>query len=307
MSTGDGGEGGWKQGGVMGGGVERKREQRAGMERGSGRTAGLGNSKQEGRRERALMSAVAEAAVYALLNLSVNDENKWRMMEGEILPQLIHVLQTGTSLAREGCVALLFSLSALDELKAPLAASGAVPFLMDTLVNGTAQGRADALLAIHNLALHSGNKGALIRAGVLRPVLGAMRAEPTEAAGEKGAAVVAALCTRREGVAAVVAGRGLRTLTALLEAGSPRAKEHAAAALLLIASSGSLEVALVWRENVAPLLLLLSQSVSLSSRARTKAFLLLQIFASHPDCTSSHPQFSQLSRCPLVKKDPGNR
>jgi len=81
-----------------------------------------------------------EAAVYALLNLSIDDNNKLEIADCHGLEALFHVLRTGNPSAREGAVAVLFSLSAVDDHKLAIGQSAALPLFLDPLLHGTPRG-----------------------------------------------------------------------------------------------------------------------------------------------------------------------
>ena len=72
---------------------------------------------------------IQENAVTALLNLSINDNNKSEISRANPIDSLAHVLTVGTPAAKENAAATLFSLSLMDNT---LMLSGATIFWTDT-------------------------------------------------------------------------------------------------------------------------------------------------------------------------------
>lgn len=144
----------------------------------------------------AVGAATVEAAVYALLNLSIDDNNKMEIADCHGLEALFHVLRTGNPSAREGAVAVLFSLSAVDDHKIAIGQSAAIPLFLDTLVNGTPSGQHDAVLLLFNLSLASANKAALIQEGVVRPLVHLIETDPTHTMADTAVGIILSLSSR---------------------------------------------------------------------------------------------------------------
>nr|CAD1817486.1 unnamed protein product [Ananas comosus var. bracteatus] len=174
-------------------------------------------------------------AVTALLNLSLHDANRRRIMHADgALDALVHVMAAGaTWRAKENAAAAVLSISAAHSYRRRL---GRDPRLVSALVAlaraGPGSTRKDALAAILSLAGDRENVPRLVDSGAAPAALDAAAAAPDAA--EEAAAVLAALA-KRGGAEAVAAAEGaVATLVGLLRRGSDWARESAAAALVLL-------------------------------------------------------------------------
>ncbi|KAJ6416766.1 hypothetical protein OIU84_002608 [Salix udensis] len=101
-----------------------------------------------------------ENSVTAILNLSIHDKNKSKIMnEKGCLGSIVEVLRFGlTTEARENAAATLFSLSAVHDYKKRISdEEGAVEALAVLLRAGTRRGKKDAVTALFNLSTHTEN------------------------------------------------------------------------------------------------------------------------------------------------------
>ncbi|KAL0774046.1 U-box domain-containing protein 4-like isoform X1 [Brassica napus] len=219
-------------------------------------------------------SATQENAVTALLNLSINDNNKSLIAEAGAIEPLIHVLENGGSEAKENSAATLFSLSVIEENKIKIGQSGAIGPLVDLLGNGTQRGKKDAATALFNLSIHQENKGTIVQSGAVRYLIDLM--DPAAGMVDKAVAVLANLATIPEGRNAIGQEGGIGLLVEVVELGSPRGKENAAAALLQLSTNSGRFCNMVLQEGAVPPLVALSQSGT--PRAREKAQALLSYF-----------------------------
>lgn len=221
-----------------------------------------------------------EHAVTALLNLSINDNNKIAIANAEAIDPLIHVLQTGNSEAKENSAATLFSLSVIEENKVRIGRSGAIAPLVELLGNGAPRGKKDAATALFNLSIFHENKARIVQAGAVRHLVDLM--DPAAGMVDKAVAVLANLATIPEGRTAIGQNDGIPLLVEVVELGSARGKENAAAALLHLCTNSNRFCSQVLQEGAVPPLVALSQSGT--PRAKEKVcvvdFLLLGI------CTS---------------------
>ncbi|CAM6086171.1 unnamed protein product [Calypogeia fissa] len=216
-----------------------------------------------------------ENAVTALLNLSINDNNKSEIAAAGAIDPLVHVLKVGNVQAMENAAATLFSLSVMDDNKVTIGASGAIPPLVHLLINGTPRGKKDAATALFNLSIFHENKARIVRAGAIKPLVELM-ADPAAGMVDKAVAVLANLATIPEGRVAIGEEGGIPALVEVVEAGSQRGKENAAAALLQLCMNSHKHRALVLQEGAIPPLVALSQSGT--ARAKEKASALLRHF-----------------------------
>ncbi|KAG6552763.1 hypothetical protein Mapa_005711 [Marchantia paleacea] len=216
-----------------------------------------------------------ENAVTALLNLSINDNNKSEIASAGAIDPLVNVLKVGNAQAMENAAATLFSLSVMDDNKVTIGASGAIPPLVHLLINGTPRGKKDAATALFNLSIFRENKARIVHAGAIKPLVELM-ADPAAGMVDKAVAVLANLATIPEGRVAIGDEGGIPALVEVVEAGSQRGKENAAAALLQLCMNSNKHRALVLQEGAIPPLVALSQSGT--ARAKEKASALLRHF-----------------------------
>ncbi|KZV31747.1 ATP synthase alpha/beta family protein isoform 1 [Dorcoceras hygrometricum] len=219
-------------------------------------------------------STVQENAVTALLNLSINDNNKTAIANADAIEPLIHVLKTGSPEAKENSAATLFSLSVIEENKIKIGRSGAIVPLVDLLGHGTPRGKKDAATALFNLSINHENKARIVQAGAVRYLVDLM--DPAFGMVDKAVAVLSNLATIHEGRASIGQEGGIPVLVEVVELGSGRGKENAAAALLQLCTNSSRFCNMVLQEGAVPPLVALSQSGT--PRAREKAQQLLGYF-----------------------------
>ncbi|CAI9759504.1 unnamed protein product [Fraxinus pennsylvanica] len=219
---------------------------------------------------------VQENAVTALLNLSINDNNKAAIGNANAIEPLIHVLQTGSPEAKSNSAATLFSLSVIEENKIKIGRSGAIKPLVDLLGNGTPRGKKDAATALFNLSIFHENKARIVQAGAVKFLIDLM--DPAAGMVDKAVAVLSNLATVQEGRTAIGQEGGIPVLVEVVELGSARGKENAAAALLQLCTNSNRFCSMVLQEGAVPPLVALSQSGT--PRAREKAQQLLGYFRS---------------------------
>nr|GLL43363.1 U-box domain-containing protein 4-like [Ipomoea trifida] len=217
---------------------------------------------------------VQENAVTALLNLSINDNNKAAIANAGAIEPLIYVLETGSPEAKENSAATLFSLSVIEDNKIKIGRSAAVQSLVDLLGNGTPRGKKDAATALFNLSILHENKGRIVQAGAVRHLVELM--DPAAGMVDKAVAVLSNLATIQEGRMSIGQEGGIPILVEVVELGSARGKENAAAALLQLCTNSSRYCNMVLQHGAVPPLVALSQSGT--PRAREKAQALLSYF-----------------------------
>lgn len=224
-------------------------------------------------------NAVAqENSVTAILNLSIHDKNKSRIMEETgCLRSIVEVLRHGWTIeARENAAATLFSLSAVHDYKKMISSEeGAVEALAGLLREGSPRGKKDAVTALFNLSTHVECCERMVQSGAVSALVGAL---VVEGVAEEAAGALALLVRRP--VAAEAVGRedkAVAGFVGLMRRGSPKGKENAVAALLeMCRSGGSVVTAKVAR---APALGGLIQTLLFTGtkRARRKAASLARM------------------------------
>ncbi|KAK8675597.1 hypothetical protein V6N13_033662 [Hibiscus sabdariffa] len=220
-----------------------------------------------------------ENSVTAMLNLSIFDKNKSRIMDEDgCLGSIVDVLRLGlTTEARENAAATLFSLSAVRDYKKRLAyQGGAIEALAGLLRVGTPRGKKDAVTALFNLSTHLENCARMIEAGAVTALVGALG---NEGVAEEAAGALALIV--RQPIGAEAVGKeemAVTGLTMMMRCGTSKGKENAVAALLELCSSGG--AAATKRVLKAPLLAGLLQTLLFTGtkRARRKAASLARVF-----------------------------
>ncbi|XP_008790028.1 U-box domain-containing protein 17-like [Phoenix dactylifera] len=219
-----------------------------------------------------------ENAVTAILNLSIHDVNKSRIMDEEgCLRLIVSVLRQGwTTEARENAAATLFSLSAVHEHKKTiLDEPGAVEALARMLTDGRPRGRKDAVMALFNLSTHPESWVRMMDMGAVSALVGAVEDEGVaeEAAG------ALALLLKQPIVAEVVGSEeaAINSLLGLMRMGTAKGKENAVAALQELCQRGGF--VLTQRVARMPSLGALLHTILFTGtkRARRKAALLAKI------------------------------
>ncbi|XP_076952577.1 U-box domain-containing protein 4-like isoform X2 [Bidens hawaiensis] len=217
---------------------------------------------------------IQENAVTTLLNLSINDVNKTIIGNSNSLGPLIHVLETGSSEARENSAATLFSLSLTEENKIKIGRAGAIGPLVKLLANGTPRGKKDAATALFNLSTFHENKACIVNEGAVKFFVELM--DPTTGLFDKAVAVLSNLATIPEGRAKIGQEGGIPMLVEVVELGSARGKENAAAALLQLCTNSNRYCNMVLHQGAVPPLAALSRTGT--PRAKEKAQSLLSYF-----------------------------
>lgn len=218
-------------------------------------------------------SQIQEHAVTALLNLSINDNNKIEIAAADVFDPLISVLTVGTSKAKENAAATLYSLSIMNENRMVISQSGGIEPLVDLLMHGTVQGMKDAASALYNLSTLHENKGSIVQANAVRPLVNLI-SDPAAGMVDKAVAIVANLATIQAGRVSIIEEEGVPGLVEVVESGSQRGKEHAVATLLHLCTNSSRVRAKVLQEGVVPALTALSNTGT--ARAKEKAHALLR-------------------------------
>jgi hypothetical protein len=134
----------------------------------------------------------------------------------------------------------------------------------------------DAATALFNLSILHENKARIVQADAVKYLVELM--DPAAGMVDKAVAVLANLATIPEGRTAIGQARGIPALVEVVELGSARGKENAAAALLQLCTNSSRFCSIVLQEGAVPPLVALSQSGT--PRAREKAQALLSYFRS---------------------------
>lgn len=179
-------------------------------------------------------------AVTTLLNLSILEENKTRIMETDgALNGIIEVLRSGATWeARGNAAATIFSLTGVHAHRKKLGRKARViKGLMELAKEGPTSSRRDALAAILNLAGEREIIGKLIEGGVVQMSIELMDRLPEEAV-----TILESVVKRGGFIAIAAAYSAVKKLGMVLRDGSERVQESAAATLVTICRKGGLEL-----------------------------------------------------------------
>lgn len=186
-------------------------------------------------------SKMQENAITALLNLSINPQNKALIVRTEGgLEAVLKVIKEGISAnAKANGAALLFSLVLDEELRAVVGDYGGVlKTLLGLLREGSSKCKADALKALYVTAMHTPLKAKLVEEQAV-PLLVSLVAYGKAKLTEDCLAVLARLASCPEGASSLVhVQTAVPVVAYVLEKGSPRAQENAAGVLLNVCQSG---------------------------------------------------------------------
>lgn len=219
-----------------------------------------------------------ENAVTALLNLSIYEPNKTRIMEQEGCLQLVvSVLKNGwTTEAKENAAATLFSLSVVHDYKKMIMNEpGAVEELASMLTKGTARGKKDAVMALFNLSTHPESSDRMLESAAVVALIESLR---NDTVSEEAAGALALLMKQPSIVHLVGSSETVITsLVGLMRRGTPKGKENAVSALYEICRRGG--SALAQRVAKIPGLNTVIQNITLTGtkRAKKKASLIVKM------------------------------
>ncbi|CAO2166856.1 unnamed protein product [Urochloa humidicola] len=170
-------------------------------------------------------------AVTALLNLSILEANKKRIMHAEgAVEAVAHIMSSGaTWRAKENAAATVLSLASVHTYRRRLGRNlSVVEKLVHLARAGPASTKKDALAALLTLAGERENVVKLVDAGVAQAALSAVSEEETAAA------VLAALAKRGGAEAIVGIDGAVARLVGEMRRGTEWARENATAALVLL-------------------------------------------------------------------------
>jgi len=219
-----------------------------------------------------------ENAVTALLNLSIYEPNKTRIMEQEgCLRLIVSVLKNGwTTEAKENAAATLFSLSVVHDYKKKIMNEpGAVEELASMLTRGTPRGKKDAVMALFNLSTHPESSSRMLESSAVVALIESLR---NDTVSEEAAGALALLMKQPTIVHLVGSSETVITsLVGLMRRGTPKGKENAVSALYEICRRGGSTLA--QRVAKIPGLNTVIQNITLTGtkRAKKKASLIVKM------------------------------
>ncbi|KAJ0028202.1 hypothetical protein Pint_35032 [Pistacia integerrima] len=214
-------------------------------------------------------------AVTAILNLSILEANKTRIMETDgTLNGVIEVMRSGATWEAKGnAAATIFSLSGVHAHRKRLGRKTRVIMgLMDLAKNGPTSSKRDALVAILNLAGDRETVVRLLEGGIVEMISEVVNVLPEESV------TILEAVVKRGGLAAIAEAYNLiKKLGVLLREGSDTTRESAAATLVTICRKGGSEMVaeLAGMPGIERIIWELMETGT--SRARRKAGALLRV------------------------------
>ncbi|KAL9227421.1 hypothetical protein vseg_003110 [Gypsophila vaccaria] len=217
-------------------------------------------------------------AVAALVNLSLEKENKVKIVRSGIVPTVIDLLKGRLSETQEHAAGAIFSLSLDESNRTAIGVLGALPPLMHCLVRSDSdRTRSDSALALYNLALDHSNRVKLVKLGAVPPLLAVLRSS-NEAIAGRVLLVLYQLAASTEGKAAMLDSNAVEHLVAVLRKGelaSESTRENCVAALYAL-SHGSMRFKALARDARAVEVLKAVEETG-SERAKEKARRILVV------------------------------
>ncbi|XP_015699125.2 U-box domain-containing protein 39-like [Oryza brachyantha] len=168
-------------------------------------------------------------AAAALVNLSLEAENKVRIVRSGAVSPLVEVLRSGHPEARDHAAGAIYSLAVEDENRAAIGVLGAIPPLLELFSSAGAEylARRESGMALYHVSLSGMNRTKIARTpGVVRTLLAAAeardRANETDAAALRRIAVMilANLAGCPDGRTALMDGGAVAAVVRLMSSGS---------------------------------------------------------------------------------------
>lgn len=220
-------------------------------------------------------SRTQEHAVTALLNLSIHESNKNRIVQVDAIEKIVDVLKNGSMEARENAAATLFSLSVIDNNKIKIGEAGAIPALIVLLREGSPRGKKDAATALFNLSIYPDNKLMAVKAGILDILISLLK-DSSIGMVDEALAIMAILASHQESRQVIIKEfKFIPVMVALMKTGPSRNREYAAAILYSLCSTDPEQLRIAQECGAVEALKELSESGT--DRAKRKAGSLLEL------------------------------
>ncbi|KAL0461668.1 UNVERIFIED_CONTAM: U-box domain-containing protein 38 [Sesamum latifolium] len=214
-------------------------------------------------------------SVAALVNLSLEKQNKVKIVRSGIVPPLVDVLRSGSAESQEHSAGALFSLSLDDENKTAIGVLGALPPLLQALRSDSERTRHDSALALFHLSLVQSNRVKMIKLGSIQILLGMVKSSHMPG---RALLVLCNLAASVEGRAAMLDGGAVECLVGFLSQGnfeSEATRESCLAAIYGL-SYGGLRFKGLAKEAGAEEVLMRAEETG-SHRAKEKVKRILEV------------------------------
>ncbi|KAL6551513.1 hypothetical protein OROGR_007667 [Orobanche gracilis] len=212
-------------------------------------------------------------SVAALVNLSLEKQNKVKIVRSGIVPLLIDVLRGGFPESQDHAAGALFSLSLDDLNKTAIGVLGALPPLLHALRSESERTRHDSSLALYHLSFVQSNRVKLIKLGAVPILLGMVKS------GHMLSRVILVLCnlaSSAEGRAALLSGGAVECFLRLLsqdELESVSTRESCLAAIYGLSYGGLRFKGLAKEDRAEEVLRSLGKKGSEQSKVKVKRIL----------------------------------
>ncbi|KAF8037139.1 hypothetical protein BT93_B0147 [Corymbia citriodora subsp. variegata] len=214
-------------------------------------------------------------AAASLVNLSLVNGNKMKIVRSGVVPLLIDVLTGGFSEAQEHAAGALFSLALDDDNKMAIGVLGALPPLLHALRSESERTRHDSALALYNLTLVQSNRIKMVKLNAVSALLAMVK---TRNLANRALLILCNLAACVEGRSAMLDANAVGILVELLrgkDVESEATRENCVAALYAM-SHGSLRFKGLVRDAKAVEVLREVEEKG-TDRAREKARRLMEM------------------------------
>ncbi|XP_016432644.1 U-box domain-containing protein 40 [Nicotiana tabacum] len=220
-------------------------------------------------------ASVQVNSIAALVNLSLENGNKVKIVRSGIVPPLIDVLKGGFPESQEHAAGALFSLALDDQNKTAIGVLGALPPLLHSLRSESERMRHDSALALYHLSLVQSNRAKLVKLGAVQSLLGMVRT------GHMTGRILSILCNMAaslEGRGSMLDGGAVECFVGMLRKGEFDAesiRESCVTALYGL-SHGGLRFKGLAKEAAAEDLLITLEEIMESEKAKDKVRKILE-------------------------------
>ncbi|OIT33667.1 PREDICTED: U-box domain-containing protein 40-like [Nicotiana attenuata] len=221
-------------------------------------------------------ASVQVNSIAALVNLSLENGNRVKIVRSGIVPPLIDVLKGGFPESQEHAAGALFSLALDDQNKTAIGVLGALPPLLHSLRSESERTRHDSALALYHLSLVQSNRSKLVKLGAVQSLLGMVRT------GHMTGRILSILCNMAaslEGRGSMLDGGAVECFVGMLRQGEFDAesiRESCVTALYGL-SHGGLRFKGLAKEAAAEDLLITLEGILESEKAKDKVRKILEV------------------------------
>ncbi|GLJ36599.1 hypothetical protein SUGI_0735790 [Cryptomeria japonica] len=232
-------------------------------------------------------AGIQSNAVAALVNLSLENENKVSIVRVGAIPYLIDVLKMGNLEAQEHAAGAVFSLALNDDNKTAIGVLGAIPPLLHILRSAAERTRKDAAMALYHLSFVQVNRAKLMKAGAVSILLSLAQEEISDVAC-RALLILCNIASSSEGRKALLDTNATALLVGILakhqkdrSKGSQLIQENVVAALLLLSRNNARFKSLAIQAGAMELLVWLAEHGN--ARTKEKVSVILSIMRGASD------------------------